>query len=1061
VPLTRFCLNNPVAATLFYAAVGAIGLVAFFAMGRSVLPPIAVPVVAVSAPYPGAGPQEIERLVLEPIEDEARALPAVSRVTSSAQNGIGELRVEFRFGTNLETDRVNVQQAVDAARPNLPADLVAPVVSKDDSAGSPVIEEAVSSVLLSQREISDIVTRRIVPALRAAPGAGAVQAAGTSRRQFWVEPEPAQLQAVHGTVLDLSRAIAAGNDVFPGGRLRSRRLESAIGIDASAVTVAQIEALPVAVPGSFGVRVGDVARVFDTVADRDVIARVDGDEAVVLSVSSRSGADTTATVAAIRKVFARLSLEFPELRFEELRTDVPQTDAAIGGVLQTLGEGVVLTVAVMLLFLHSWRNALVAAISIPSSIAAAFVAMWATGMSLNVLSLMGLSLTIGILVDDSIVIIEAIAAHAAGGLRADDAALAGRAELGGAAVAITLVDVVVFTPIAVMNGLVGEFMRQFGIVVVLATGFSLLVSLTLTPLLSARWALATRTWRLDGSPLRDIYARLRARSKTFPWMYRTRVSLVAFAGWHAVINAFNAWERDVAERYARVWLPAALERRGIVFAGAAAAFVLSLLPPMLGAIPSEFSPPVNRGETSVQLIRPAGTPVENSDASARQIAAGLLNDPAVRHVETSAGWAFDGTTGVFAGNVAQIAVVFADPNAGTAAVEREIAALAREIPDAVVVGGGKGMGGRPAVAYAVGGSGGALEAAARKLADRLRANPYAIDVHSSDYGVQPYVRVAVDMGKAQLLDINPDDAAQTARIAAGGAIVTKDRLDSGLTDVVVRSGAARLGDLDALRRFDVRSGTGTLVPLEDVSTVDSSAVPAVVERQDGERIVTVSANAIAGAPISLVSAPLARALRDPAFLPAGAHIEPRGDLEQFLETVSRIGAALALSIVAIYAILAVLYRSYVLPLVIMLTVPLASAGALGALAITNRPMNLYSMLGIVMLVGLVAKNGILLVEYAERGVRGGIEPARAVTAAAERRFRPIVMTTCAMIAGMAPLALGHAIGAEYRSALGTVVVGGLLTSLLLTLFVVPAAYVAYRRRGRVPVRRSAAAHVAS
>lgn len=1059
--LTKLCLRNPVAATLFYVGIAAIGLIAFFAMARSILPPIALPVVTVSAPYPGAAPKEIERLVVEPMEDELRGLPDVSRVSASAQNGIGELTVEFRFGTSLEADRTYAQQAVDAARPNLPPDLVPPVVSRDDPSQTQVLEEAVSSVLVSPRDVSAIVTRRIVPALRATSGVGAVQASGTIARQLTVRPLPGRLQALHGTVLDLFRAVASGNDVFPGGRLQSSRIDASIGIDASAISAAQIEGLPVAIAGAQGVRVRDVAQVFDAVEDRSTISRVDGDESVILYVAQRSGADADRTVTAVRRTLLRLAGELPGIRFEELRTDLPATSAAIGGVMQTLGEGVLLTVLVMLLFLHAWRNALVAAIAIPSSVAAAFVAMWAMGLGLNVLSLMGLSLTIGILVDDSIVIIEAIAAQAARGLRRDEAALAGRKELGGAAFAITLVDVAVFAPIALMNGLVGEFMREFGLVIVLATAFSLLVSLTLTPLLSARWALTPRGFGLDGLGFRAAYESLRARSRSFPWTYRGRFVLRIFAAWHGAINAFNAWEQRTAHRYARVWLPAALRRRGLVLGAAAAACILSLLPLAMGWIPSEFSPPVNRGAVSVMLLRPAGTPLEATDAAAQRIAGALLLDPRVRHVETTAGRAFDGTTDIFAGNVAQIAVVLSDANGDVDGVERAVKGMVRYVPDATIVGGGKGMGGRPAVAYAVGGDAAAIDAAAKKLETALRANPYATDVNTSDYGLEPQLQLTVDMGKAQLLDVNPDDVAQTARMATAGSIASKDRLDSGLTSVLVQSDAAAKGDIDASRLFEVRSGNGTLVPLEDVTAVARTLAPSVIAREDGERIVTVSANAVAGAPISLVSAPLARDLEDSGFLPAGARLEPRGDLEQFLETVSRIGAALALSLIAIYAILAVLYRSYGLPLVIMLTVPLASVGAFGALAIFHQPLNLYSMLGIVMLVGLVAKNGILLIEFGERSLRDGTEAAAAIAAAAERRFRPILMTTCAMIAGMAPLAMGHAIGAEYRRALGVVVIGGLTTSLLLTLFVVPVAYVAYNQRKRVKMRRTATVHAAS
>ena len=272
------------------------------------------------------------------------------------------------------------------------------------------------------------------------------------------------------------------------------------------------------------------------------------------------------------------------------------------------------------------------------------------------------------------------------------------------------------------------------------------------------------------------------------------------------------------------------------------------------------------------------------------------------------------------------------------------------------------------------------------------------------------------------------------------------RAPAGLTDILVRSNAAQAGDLDALLRLPVRSGDGRLIPLADLASITKTVEPSIVEREDGRRVVTVTANTVGAAPIGLVTEPLARMLRDPSFLPEGAHVEARGDVEQFLETAGRIIATLGLSIVIVYVILAILYRSYALPLAIMLTVPLASIGAFGALFATNQPLNLYSMLGIVMLTGLVAKNGILLVEYAERQVRRGEPAYRAMIAAARRRFRPILMTTLAMVAGMLPLALGHTIGAQYRQALGIVVIGGLTSSLLLTLFVVPIAYVRYRAK---------------
>lgn len=771
MPLSTFSLRNPVAVTLFFAVTVLLGLTAIGRMGRSVLPAIALPVVTVTASYPGAGPREIERLVIDPIEEEIRAIPDVSRVSSSAQNGNAEFVVQFRFGSDLESDRANVQSAVDAARADLPQDLVAPVVSNDDPARSQILDEAISSVLLSPSQLSQIVSDRIAPALRAVPGVGSIRGSGSAVQQFTVRPKIAALDALGATPLDVYRAIVGGNDLLPGGLLRSRLRQYTIGIDASVSYAQQIGDLPVTIPGAPPARVRDVARVEDGYADRTVLARADGEEAVLLSVYAAPGADSLRTIAAVERTIATLAARYPAIRFEELRTDRPYTDAAIEGVLQTLGEGVVLTVLAMLLFLHAWRNAAIAAISIPTSLCAAFVAMWAMGFSLNVLSLMGLSLTIGILVDDSIVIIEAIARAVARGLHGDEAALAGRREIGGAALAITLVDVAVFLPIGVMSGIVGEFMREFALVIVFATAVSLLVSFTLVPLLSARWALAAGAAPLD--------------SRTLPWTMRGRIVLKTLAAWHGGIDAFNHYERELCRLYAERWLPAAIKRRGAIAAGAGIVSAISLIPLLAGAIPAEFSPPVNRGTLAFDLTMPPGTPLETTDAAAARLTRAVLEDPAVRHVETTAGRTFDGASDVFASNVAQLSIVLEDSNSNGAVVERRVRALASLVPSATLTGGGKGMGGVPAVSYDVGGDPAVLDTAADRIASLMRNNPAAADVRTSDLGLQPRLTIGVDFEKARLLNVSPDDAAQTARLASGGAIATKARLDSGLVDVVV------------------------------------------------------------------------------------------------------------------------------------------------------------------------------------------------------------------------------------------------------------------------------------
>jgi HAE1 family hydrophobic/amphiphilic exporter-1 len=1041
--LTRFSLNNPIAVTLFFSVVGLIGVVAFARMGRSILPPIAIPAVSISAPYPGAAPQEIERLVIAPIEEQLRALPDVDRVSSFAQDGVAQIDVRFRFGTKIETDRMNVQQAVDSARATMPGDLVPPMVREQDPSQVPVLQESVTSAVLSTRSLTDLVENRIAPALRGVAGVGTVTATGELTRQFTVAPRIGALSEIGGTPLDVLRAIAPAGDVFPGGRLRSSLRESTIGVRASADTAASLRMLPVGTANG-SVRVGDVATVRDAYDDPNVIVAVDGQPAILLSVSRASDASSLKTISSTERAFDALARLYPLVRFTLLRSDAPYTIAATDGVFQTIAEGVALTVLVMLFFLHSWRNALIAAISIPVSLGAALAAMWMMGFTIDMLSLMGLSLTIGILVDDSIVIIEAIANNAKRGLAGDDAALAGRNELGPAAFAITLVDVAVFAPIAFMSGLVGQFMREFGLAIVCATAFSLLVSFTLTPLLAARWSLRPRASRKIG---------------TLPWMLRTPTARNAGGALILALAAMRDFEARLGVLYAQRWLPAAFKRRRLVALATVAACAAAFWLVLSGRIATEFSPPTSAGRADVSLTFPAGTPLDVTAAGAARLTERLLDDARLRHVVVTSGRAFNGITDVFAGNMAQIDATLEDQTASGDPVTDDIKALQRLAPDAQIAGAGRSMGGTAPVSYNVVGEPGAIDLAAARIASALRASPVATDVRSSNAGVGPRLDIRIDPAKAMLLGVSTEDAAQTARIATGGEIAAKVRTYSGLTDVVVRSEAR--GDLDDMLRLPVRAGDARLIPLTDLASVTYGAEPTIIERENGRRVVSVSANTLGAAPIGLVTGPLARMLRDPKFLPLDSQVEPRGDIEQFLDTVSRIGATLGLSVLIVYVILAILYRSYVLPCAIMLSVPLASIGAVGALFVTASPLNLYSMLGIVMLIGLVAKNGILLVDYAEREIRRGESAYAATIAAAHRRFRPILMTTVAMIAGMLPLALGQTIGAQYRQALGIVVIGGLASSLLLTLFLVPIAYVTYHVSARSKAARSQPAKFAA
>ena len=579
----------------------------------------------------------------------------------------------------------------------------------------------------------------------------------------------------------------------------------------------------------------------------------------------------------------------------------------------------------------------------------------------------------------------------------------------------------VFAPIAFIGGIVGEFMRQFAAVVVISTAFSLLVSFTLTPLLCARWA------GLQRPPLRA------------PWTLRTPAAELLARIYHGVLDGFACGERSVEQIYAERVLPYVWEHRRSVLFAAFAVCVLAFAPLFAGVIPTEFSPPTDRGTVTLTLHEPSGTALERTDADARRFADALLDDPRVRDAMTTAGLAFDGTQDVFASNLAEVTLELSDPASDGAGVEGLARSLDRLVPGVAIERAGRGMGGTAPVAYRIAGDPALLAQAARNVTALLEADPLLADVRRSDVGVAPHLELRVDGERARQLGVAADDAAQTARIATGGELATRTRTPDGLVDVLVRDDALRRGDRDALAAIDVRATSGMLVPLSALLDVQTSDEPLVLEREDRAQIVTVSANPRDGVAVGTAVAPIARKVA--SVLPPGTRIEPRGDLEQLAQTMLAILETLGLSMLLVYAILAVLYRSYRVPLIVMLTVPFATVGAFGLLALVRtQSLNLYSMLGIVMLVGLVAKNGILLVDFAERAVREGASAFDAAAQAARRRFRPIVMTTCAMIFGMLPLALGESAGAEYRKALGTVVIGGLLSSLVLTLVVLPVVY---------------------
>ncbi|MBV9103876.1 MAG: efflux RND transporter permease subunit [Candidatus Eremiobacteraeota bacterium] len=768
----------------------------------------------------------------------------------------------------------------------------------------------------------------------------------------------------------------------------------------------------------------DVARIVDDYEPQRTYSYIGGRLAITLNVQKQSGASEVAVSRNVQNALPRLRAEYPAIDFSVLNVQADFSQQQITAVFKTLLGGIIVTGIVMLFFLGSWRNAIVVLIAIPSSFGITLGLMKLFGFTIDTVSLLAMTLIIGILVDDSIVVLENITRHYHDGEAPQTAAILGRSEIGNAAVVITLVDVVVFLPIAFLPGIVGRFLSEFGLVVVAATLTSLAIAFTITPSLAGNWSLLSK-WRP-------------------PWPLR------AFA------SGFERVRRFYVEHVLEWALahPLVVAGASLVLTVAAVALVPT------GVIGFEFMPRVDRGEIFEQVDFPVGTPLAVTNAAIARLSAEIAPMPEVQRVTSVAGQysaSFGGSTAL--GSSGQIRIFLLEQRAAsTDRVARILGARAhREFPRATITaipstaGGG---GNAQPIDYIITSSDDNPAPYARQVFEALLQTPGAVNVNSSVMALSPQIDVEFDRERARAMNVQIATAASAVRTAFGGALATQFATAFGTKYVQViypRSSQTSIADVAAV---PIRTQTGGLAHIGDVAKIVNDPQPPLLSRTNRQTVTHVSANVQNGTALSTVQRRF-RAKLAALNLPSGVIVRPNagGQQQNLADTMSGVGSALLLSFLLVYLLMVALYDSYRLPFIIMFSIPVAAVGALGALALTNQTLNLFSMIGVVMLVGLVSKNGILLVELASERCRAGVDRIVAIKEAAHIRFRPIVMTTAAMIAGMLPIALALEPGAGSRRALGVVVIGGLSSSLLLTLVLVPVVFVRLAPRFKKPAKR--------
>ena len=1012
--LSGVAIARPVFTTMVMLGLIVLGVFSFLRLAIDQFPDIDMPVVTVQTVYAGASPDTVEREVSKRLEEAFNPIQGVDTITSVSLEGVSQVMIQFDLETNGDEAAQDVRAKLDAVRRDLPVGIDPPIVQKFDPSALPILSLALSSDRLSVPELTTLADETVRRRLEAVSGVGNVQMAGGLQREVRIFLEPRRMQALGVSASDVTNALREQNQEVPAGRVERGNREDLVRVVGRITDAAQFADVIVANREGQPVRLREVARIEDATEEERSLALVNSERAVSLDIVKVSGANTVAVADEVKQAIDELSSAMgsgTSLRI--VRDNSVMIRNSVNDVIFELLLGAVLTVFVVMLFLNDWKATVITSLALPVSVISSFVLMNALGFTLNILTLMALSLSIGILIDDAIVVIENIVRHREMGEEVMVAAGRGTNEIFLAVMATTFSIVAVFVPVAFMGGIIGRFFYQFGVTVAWAVLVSLFVSFTLTPMLSAWWGVAPHE-----AGAGNVLTRL--------------------------IGGFNRWFDRLAIGY-RTVIGGALRFRKTTLAVALAAFVGAvMLFPLIGG---GFMPETDDSGFIVAFETPEGSSLAYTRAKADAVNATLQTLEGVAYTYTTVGAGATGT--VTSGNTfVQLAGVHERGRSQAELMEMARAKLAplSGVKAAVLVSGGPGGGAKPIQVNVRGTDVGELQRLSEDIAEAMGAIPGVVDIDTSLGQLRPEYRIDINRDLANELGLDIQEIAATVRPLLAGQTATTWQDPSGEErDVVVQVAPELRTSIENLIALPVATprrgatGAAVTVPLGQVASITRGTSPAQIGRRNLERVGTVDATTTSGTSLVDASAAIRTAVAGMS-LPAGYSVSLGGETEQLEETTGFVVESILLAVILIYLILASQFESFTQPLAIMLSLPLSLIGVLLALLLTGDTMNMMSMIGVIMLMGLVTKNAILLVDNANERRANGEERHTAIVEAGRVRLRPIMMTTLAMIFGMLPVALGTGEGGGFRAPMARAVIGGLITSTLLTLIIVPVAY---------------------
>lgn len=1012
--LTALSIKRPTMVVVIFTVLGLLGIASYFSIGYELLPKMSKQVITISTSYPGAAPSEVENSVTKKVEDAASSLEKLDNIKSQSLEGNSKVIVEFKSDVDINQAMEDAQRKINAIAADLPEDAKDPVISKFSVDEAPIMKMSVTSKS-ENRELYEIVKQRIVPIMSKLAGVANVGIVGGEERQIRVNIERKKIESYGLDAQQVLTAIESSNLDFPAGSVKNQSTETTIRLAGKFKTTKDIEDVVITNRDGHAIYLKDVATVIDGIKETETISRNNARTAIGLLMYKQSDANAVQVSEQVQAEIKKIEKEYAAsgLKFSIAQDSSEFTLKAAEAVNHDLVLAIILVALVMLVFLHSIRNALIVMVAIPASLVSTYIAIHAFGFTFNLMTLLALSLVIGILVDDSIVVLENIQRHMEMGKDKRKAALEGRQEIGFTAMSITMVDVVVFLPITMVDGMIADILRQFSLVVVVSTLMSLFVCFTLTPLLVSRFGKLTHPSRkkLGGRIILQVEGQIQKLTESY--------------------SSLLKWS---------------LSHKRWVLAVTLALMVGSFALVGFGFIGNEFVNMGDRGELVVNVELPKDATIQQTNLKTQEAEQIILSKPEVVNVFSSMGKSNNQFASQGERHKSEISIKLVDKSERSFSSEKFSQLIKKELEEKIA--GAKittsqvdimGSTSEAPIQLVLNGNNvDQLLSYADTILSKMKTVPGTTAQKISIENNKPEISVKIDKEKMTALGLRMDQVGNVIQLAFNGNSDTKFTQGQYDYDITVKLDAFNRQSVDELKQLSFVNAAGQTIRLDQFAGIEKTIGPAKLERKDRISSVTVSTEVV-GRPQGTVGEEI-KALVEKDPMPAGITIAYEGNMKQQADAFGSLGYALIASIIFVYLIMVALYNSYIYPFVVLFSIPVAMVGALLALALNMQSLNIFSILGIIMLIGLVAKNAILLVDYTNHLKEKGSNTIDALLESGKTRLRPILMTTIAMVIGMLPLALASGAGAEWKNGMAWALIGGLTSSMLLTLVVVPVVY---------------------